>query len=142
MSHTIPERKLLLEGQDAGGATVAEVRAPFDGRVVARVHQADDTQAHAALTAAHAALPRLRAQSTAQRREVLHGIVAGMKARADELADVIVHEAGKPVALAKNEVARATETFALAAAEVTRFGGEIVPVDGLAAAVGTEAAAS
>jgi acyl-CoA reductase-like NAD-dependent aldehyde dehydrogenase len=139
MSHTIPERKLLINGQETSGDVVVDVRAPFDHRVVARSHQADQRQAGAALAAASAAVPRLRAQSSAQRREVLHGIVAGLKAHGDEIAETIVHEAGKPIALAKNEVARATETFALAAAEVTRFGGEIVPVDGLAAAAGTEA---
>lgn len=140
MSDGIPTRRpVVADSTQLDDSALVEVTAPFDGRVVTRVQNASAAVAADAMRVAHEALPRLRAQSTAQRREVLHGVVAGLRQRSSELVDAIVHEAGKPVALAKNEVQRAGETFALAAAEVTRFGGEVVPVDGLAAAAGTEA---
>jgi glyceraldehyde-3-phosphate dehydrogenase (NADP+) len=60
---------------------------------------------------------------------VLEGIVAGLRARADEMARSISDEAGKPITSARVEVRRAIEVFRLAAAELTRFGGSIVPVD-------------
>lgn len=132
-------RKMILDGAPAEGAELSEVVAPWDGRTVTRVAQASRAQVDHALAVAHDALPRLRRQSTAARRALLHAVIDGIKRRRDELTEAIVHEAGKPVALARSEVARALETFALAAAELTRFGGEIVPVDNVPAAAGTEA---
>ena len=45
------------------------------------------------------------------------------------MAQSICHEAGKPIAMARVEVRRAIEVFRLAAAELSRFGGSVVPVD-------------
>lgn len=124
---------------DRQGERVLVVRSPWDARVVRRVPLADAADVEMALARAAAALPQLRAQSSHARRAVLAAVREGLRARADELVDAIVDEAGKPVALAKNEVMRAQETFALAEAEAARASGEIVAVDGLAAAAGAEA---
>jgi len=131
-------RTLLLEGRQVEGPA-AEVRSPWDGRVVATVAQASKEQVERALVFAVTGRRRLLRQSAGQRREVLTGIAAGLKQRADELAGLISAEAGKPLAAARVEVLRAVETFTLAAAELTRFGGELVPVDLVASAAGAEA---
>ena len=126
-------RKLLVEGTWSDGERTAEVKAPWDGRVVETVALASRAQAEGALAAAHAARGRLQAQSTAQRRDVLLKMVAGLRARAEELAAAICHEAGKPITAARFEVTRAIETFTLAACELQSFGGRTLPVDTLAA---------
>jgi acyl-CoA reductase-like NAD-dependent aldehyde dehydrogenase len=131
------ERNLLLDGAWVEGPSRAEVRSPWGGEVVARVAQASTAHADRALRAARAALPRLRALSARQRREVLFGVARGLERRGAEIVEAIVREAGKPRAAARVELARAVETFTLAASELARYGGEIVPVDLAAGAEGT-----
>src|SRR5215475_15997813 len=55
------------------------------------------------------------------------------------MAQSICHEAGKPITLARVEVRLAFEVFRLAAAELSRFGGSVVPVDLSPGAEGLEA---
>lgn len=130
--------RLFLQGEWVGTARTAEVRAPWDGRLLRRVAQASAAQADAALGFAEEARPRLQDQSTGTRRAVLEGIAAGLMARANDFEEVICQEAGKPRTLARTEVRRAVEVFRLAAAELTRFGGGVVPVDFDAASAGLE----
>ena len=132
------DRKLLVNGQWRAGQKAAAVTCPFDGRTVGQVAQASQADVEAALTAAFAARPRLQAQTAGARRDVLTAIAQGLRARQAELAEAICDEAGKPITLARVEVARAVETFTVAAAALSHFGGEIVPVDFSSAQAGTE----
>ncbi|MCA2976671.1 MAG: aldehyde dehydrogenase family protein [Myxococcaceae bacterium] len=122
-------RPLLLEGRFVEGESWGEVRAPFDGRLVATVAQASAAQAERALSFASASRARLAVTSAGARRRVLEGVIEGLGQRREAFVEAIVHEAGKPVSAARVEVSRAIETFTLAAAELSRFGGETVPVD-------------
>ncbi len=131
--------RLWIDGAWVNGEHQAEVRAPWDGRLIRRVAQASAAQAEQAISVASGARERLQRQSTGKRREVLEGIVAGLGARGEEMAQAICHEAGKPITLARVEVRRAIEVFRLAAAELARFGGSIVPVDLDPGAEGVEA---
>ena len=121
--------RLWIEGSWVEGERLVEVRSPWSGEVLRRVAQASPAQAERALVAAFAARSHLAAQSTGKRRDVLEGIVAGLKPRAEEMAQLISREAGKPLSLARGEVNRAIEVFRLAAAELSHWGGSIVPVD-------------
>jgi acyl-CoA reductase-like NAD-dependent aldehyde dehydrogenase len=130
--------RLWIDGAWIEGERVVEVRSPWSGEVLRRVAQASAAQADRALAVAFAARPRLAAQTTGKRREVVEGISAGLRARAEEMAQLISTEAGKPLALARVEVARAVEVFRLAGAELSHWGGSIVPVDLDAATAGVE----
>ncbi|HUB07257.1 MAG TPA: aldehyde dehydrogenase family protein [Myxococcales bacterium] len=124
------ERKILLSGEEvAGEGGTREIASPYDRSLQARVHQASWAQAERALHAAVAARHELARQTAGRRRAVCQGIADRLQARAAELARVIALEAGKPIAAARAEVARAATTFALAAGEVAYFGGEILPGD-------------
>ncbi len=112
---------------------------PFDGAARASIASASLGQIERALTVAEAGRGRLQRLSAGARRTVLEKVIAGIERRRGELVEAIVHEAGKPVTAARAEVSRAIETFTLAAAELTRFGGELVPVDLLPGNEGTEA---
>ncbi len=131
--------RLWIDGAWVDGDHQAEVRSPWDGRLIRRVAQASAAQADQALSVAFGARERLQRQSAGERREVLEGIVSGLRARSEEMAQSICHEGGKPIVLARVEVQRAIEVFRLAAAELTRFGGTVVPVDLDAGTEGVEA---
>jgi glyceraldehyde-3-phosphate dehydrogenase (NADP+) len=121
--------RLFLQGEWVETARTVPLHAPWDGRLLGRVAQASEAQAQAALAFAFDARPRLQAQSTGARRTVLEGIASGLLARARDFEELICHQAGKPRALARAEVHRAIEVFRLAAAELSRFGGSVVPVE-------------
>jgi acyl-CoA reductase-like NAD-dependent aldehyde dehydrogenase len=124
----MPQRGLLVNGTWRAGAAV-EIRSPWDDRPVAKVSQAGPPEVEEALAAATAGRARLSALPTFARRAVLNGMVRGLQERAEEIARTIVDEAGKPIAAARVEVRRAIETFTLAAAELSSYGGRTVPVD-------------
>lgn len=130
--------RLFLKGEWVESERTAEVRAPWDGRLLRRVAQATPAQVDAALAFALEGRSRLQAQSTGVRRAVLEGMASGLVARAQDFEDVICQEAGKPRTLARAEVRRAVEVFRLAAAELSRFGGSVVPVDFDASSAGLE----
>jgi acyl-CoA reductase-like NAD-dependent aldehyde dehydrogenase len=135
---TMDDGRLWLEGAWVSTPRTAPVYAPWDGRLLGRVAQASEGQVDGALAFASDARHRLQSQPAGARRAVLEGIAAGLVARADDFEELICHQAGKPRALARTEVRRATEVFRLAAAELSRFGGTTVPVDLDAASAGLE----
>jgi acyl-CoA reductase-like NAD-dependent aldehyde dehydrogenase len=122
-------RGVYLGGEFVAGARDSEVRSPFDGRAVGRVGQASWDQIDRALSLAAASARELAGQSAARRRDLCQAIASGIDARAEELAQVICAEAGKPIDAARGEVRRAALTFSLAAGEVAYFGGENLPGD-------------
>jgi acyl-CoA reductase-like NAD-dependent aldehyde dehydrogenase len=114
------------------GATLA-VHEPWSGERLGQVVLADGAGAADATAAAVFAFSRLRALSAYERKVVLQGISRGIAERADAFGDVIAREAGKPIALARAEVARAVSTFDFASEEATRMVGEVMPLDTTAA---------
>ena len=59
----------------------------------------------------------------------LEALAALITQNEEELARLIVREAGKPIGYARTEIARSITTVRTAAAEALRFGGEMVPMD-------------
>ncbi|MBB6049624.1 aldehyde dehydrogenase family protein [Armatimonas rosea] len=93
-------------------------------------------EADAALTAAVACFDQTRKLSSAERHAILTAISAGLQDQREAFAQLLCAEAKKPIRDARVEVDRAALTFSLAADEARRFGGELLPLDLSAAAVG------
>lgn len=135
----MPARPLILAGRRVDAASSARITSPFDGHQVAEVGQASFADADAALVHAFEGRLRLAKQSAGDRRRLIEGLVERLVQHRARFVDQLVEEGGKPLVAARTEVARAIETFTLAAHELSRFGGEIVPVDLMPGAGGTEA---
>jgi acyl-CoA reductase-like NAD-dependent aldehyde dehydrogenase len=134
MAVTVQERKLLLDGEWIETGEWHEVRSPYSGEVVARVPQAGAEHARRAVDAAAQALESpLPAH---KRAEILDRVAALLRERADEVAQTICAEAGKPLKAARVEADRAVSTFTMAAVEARQLAGDVVPMDGSAAGVG------
>jgi glyceraldehyde-3-phosphate dehydrogenase (NADP+) len=112
-----------------GNEPPVEIHAPFDDRRLALCHRASEAQMDEAIAAAWAARHAFAHTTRLTRKRLLESIRDGIRARSREFVQVIIDEAGKPRQLAEAEVARAVQTFTLAAEECTRFGGEFVPMD-------------
>jgi len=106
-----------------------EIRAPYDGSVIARVTQAKREHAEAAIAAAVKAFGTTRRLPTFERQRILKQIATNIAFRRDEFARTLAQEAGKPIKLSRIEVDRAVFTFNVAAEETARIQGEFLSLD-------------
>lgn len=127
---------LLLAGSWQQRDRTEDIRAPYDQRVLGSVSLASRADVDAAVAAA---LEALRGEEFAlwRRVAVLEEVSRGLAGDAEGFARCIANEAGKPLAQARAEVVRATETFAVAAAAARSARGEVFPA-GLAATNGAQ----
>lgn len=101
----------------------------FTGGEAGRVGLADERIVSEAIGHAAEAAGKCREMPAHERANVLHQIVQRIDERSKELAEILAIEAGKPIRDARGEVARATDTFRIAAQEATRINGEYLPLD-------------
>ncbi|MGI8772790.1 MAG: aldehyde dehydrogenase family protein [Acidobacteriaceae bacterium] len=120
---------LLLAGVRRNLETTAEVRSPFDGHLIASVCQATPDDALEAIQAAQVAFAETRELPAWRRSAILNHIADRLAGEALDLARGMALEAGKPLHNGRAEVARAIDTFRIAAEETKRIGGEILPLD-------------
>jgi glyceraldehyde-3-phosphate dehydrogenase (NADP+) len=123
--------QLLIAGRWLSTAQRLPVINPFNGEEIARVPLGQREHLEMAIESAHAVFPKVRATPAHARAQILLKIARGLEQRRDEFVETIIAEAGKPVAFAEAEVARAVMTFTVAAEEARRMHGELLPMDGL-----------
>src|SRR5204863_2048558 len=119
----------LVDGKWIEQGELQEIRAPFDGRVIAQVFQGTREHAQAAITAAVKAFGTTRRLPAFERQRVLRRVAQSIAERKEEFARTLAQEAGKPIKAARTEVERAIFTFNVAAEESTRIYGEFLPLD-------------
>jgi acyl-CoA reductase-like NAD-dependent aldehyde dehydrogenase len=108
------------------------VTSPYDGRELGEVPKlsANDVRREIGIaTDALAAAP----QPQHERAELLERAVGLLAERAEQFAESISGEAGKPISIARGEVQRAQDTLRYAAIEARTLTGEIVPMAGSSA---------
>lgn len=123
------EYQLYYGGKWQAGEKVKEVRSPYDGKVVARCQMGGEKHLNDAVEQAHGAFEEMRRLSSWQRSKILNQIADGIEKQRDEFASAIVEEAGKPISLARGEVARAVHTARIGAVEAERLGDESISLD-------------
>lgn len=101
----------------------------YRGEVVSHVARADAAVLDQAIAAAASAAAPMRRLGAWQRKTVLSHLLERCRGRAEELTNVLVIEAGKPVQFARAEVARLVTTIERGAEESTRITGEVLPLD-------------
>src|ERR1700691_4949909 len=119
----------FLDGKWLEEGDIVDVRAPYDGTVLAHVYQGRREHAEAAIAAAVKAFGTTRRLPAFERQRVLRRVAEAIAERRDEFARTIAQEAGKPIKLARIEVDRAVFIFNVAAEEATRIYGEYLPLD-------------
>lgn len=122
-------RPFLIGQQWRSSAVTASVRNPYTGGPAAEVCLAGKAEADEAIGAATAACASMRRLPSHARAGALDKIADGLGVRREEFARTITAEAGKPIADARREVARAIQTFAIAAEEAKRLPGDVLPLD-------------
>jgi succinate-semialdehyde dehydrogenase/glutarate-semialdehyde dehydrogenase len=107
-----------------------EVIDPATEDVISTVADATPADARAAVDRAAAASPSWAGTPPRRRSEILMNAHDRLLARADEVAETIVCENGKPIAEARGEVAYAAEFLRWFAEEAVRMDGGIVQAPG------------
>ncbi|GAB2743638.1 aldehyde dehydrogenase family protein [Salinifilum aidingensis] len=113
-----------------------EVRHPYDGSLVAAVCYADDTDVDKAVAAAEGVRHEFAALPARVRASALDHVHRRIAERAEEFAQLITAENGKPISWSRAEVGRAASTFRWAAEEARRWSGEVQRLDTDASADG------
>jgi glyceraldehyde-3-phosphate dehydrogenase (NADP+) len=113
-----------------------EILSPGTGERVGSTYRANAADAEAAIASAVRAFQITRKMGGFERQQVLQGISAGVQKNREELARIMALEAGKPLKASRVEVDRAVFTFAVAAEEAVRIGGEYLPLDWQASTAG------
>ena len=123
-------KKLLRIGgelRDSGRAEV--IRSPFDGEPVGEVCLGRPQDMEDAIRVAAASFEVMRRLPTHRRAAILERTAALIGERAEDIAQLLSRESGKPIRYARGEVARAQVTFTLAAGETRQGIGEVLPLD-------------
>lgn len=97
----------------------------YTGEVATRVALADSKAIDEAIAAADAATPAMRKMPPYERQAILQHCVTRFTERAEELAQALCIEAGKPIKDSRGEVSRLIDTFRIAAEEAVRMNGEV-----------------
>ena len=132
-------RPLWIAGRAETSSTTVDVTNPYDGSVVGSYPLPAAEQVEAAVAAAWSVRHEFAATSAARRAEALAHVSRRIAERAEEIAELITAENGKPILWARAEAARAASTFRFAAEEARRFGGELQRLDTDPAAAGRAA---
>ena len=122
-------RPFWIAGSAETSSTSAEVLNPYDGSVAGAHHVPDAEQVERAVAGAWDVRQAFGATTAALRAEALLHVSTRLLERADEIAELITAENGKPIMWARGEVARAASVFRIAAEEARRFSGEVHRLD-------------
>ncbi|SEV94450.1 aldehyde dehydrogenase family protein [Natrinema salifodinae] len=119
MATRIAQRReqLYVDGEWIETENALSVSDLAEGGTFAQVAAAGPDEARTALAAAHEIKPELRETTVVERAEWCETIADGLREREEELAEIIVREAGKPISSARGEVGQAAERFDRAAEE-------------------------
>jgi glyceraldehyde-3-phosphate dehydrogenase (NADP+) len=129
MTSASDQRPFYLAGEWVRSDRRLQIDNPYDGSPVATTYQATPEHLDRAVNAAQAAFRQHRSMAAFERASLLSAIADRLRARRDEVADLIRREAGKPIREAEVEADRGVFTVETAAEEAKRIGGEVIPLD-------------
>ncbi len=101
----------------------------YTGAIATRVALANAVVIDQAIAAAVQAQAPMAQMAAYERQQVLDHCVLRFRERAEELAQSLCIEAGKPIKDARGEVTRLIDTFRIASEECTRIHGETIALD-------------
>ncbi|GLZ30433.1 aldehyde dehydrogenase [Lentzea sp. NBRC 105346] len=122
-------RPCWIAGRPEQGEQALAVHHPYDGTEVASVAVPGPDQVERAIAAAAAVAKEFRRTPAHVRAEALLHVSRTLQERAEEIAETITAENGKPLKWAEIEVTRAVNTFRFAAEEARRFTGGLQRLD-------------
>lgn len=121
-------KQMLIDGEWVDADERTDVIHPYDDSEVGSVPLVTEDQVTEAIEAADRA-QEISDLSAYQRYELLEETADRLEERAEEVAQIITSEQGKPIAESRTEVDRAVQTLRLSGEQAKRMFGEYVPMD-------------
>src|SRR5258706_2497421 len=126
-------KKMFVDGKwtESESGQLFEATSPATGEVIAQVPNGTRADGKRAVEAAHRARPAMAGLKGFERSKRLHRIAEAIEKRREELAHLLTLDQGKPlVAEALGEVDEAAEYFRIAAEDLKRLDGRVLPSAG------------
>ncbi len=123
-------RKMFVDGKwtDSESGQTFEATSPATGEIIAKLPKGTRADARRAVEAAHRARPAIAALKGFERSRRLYRIADAIARRKEELGRILTLDQGKPlVAEALGEVDEAAEYFRIAAEDLKRLEGRVLP---------------
>ena len=120
---------LYINGEWVETGKTFEVRLPYDGTLVAELHEADLPTLDRAVAAARAGAKAMAQLTAYERAELLIRIHDVVKRDLADFARLICLETGKPIREARVEAERTLQTIIASAHEARQLCGEVIPID-------------
>jgi betaine-aldehyde dehydrogenase len=122
------ETRLLINGEQVEGeGAPLEVENPYTEETVATVGTPSDAQLDAAIAAARESSGEWASTPAPDRGELLHEVADRLKARTDELAEIMTLEGGKPLIENSDEVSWTAACFDYYAEIGRDSAGRVIP---------------
>lgn len=125
----MPAYNLFINGKWVKPGKDQEVISPITQKICGYVPAANSDECKQAVDAAVNAKKTMAGLEAVERAELLEKLGEAMMNKTDELAEIIMHESGKPITLAEHEVIRTAQTLDYAAEEAKRIEGELLKSD-------------
>lgn len=128
----------IINGQERSESNrdTLEVKNPFNQEIVAELALAKKADLDEAVTNSfetfHSTMKKMPAH---QRGEILRNAADLLEENAEDFAQTIVQEAGKPIKYSRDEIARSVQVIRFASELAKNITGEVIPMD---AAIGGE----
>ena len=123
-----PETRLLIGGElVAGDGAGIEVENPFTEQTIATVNAPSDEQLGAAIAAARESSREWMRTPAVDRGELLHEVANRIESHADELAETMTLEVGKPLIENRDEVSWVVACFRYYAEIGRDSAGRVIP---------------
>lgn len=126
----------IVGGESRQTGEIDEIRNPYSGVIVGRVHRAGISDIEEALSRAAAGAEETAILPAYMRAGALTRLAGLMEEHREEFISLLIAEGGKPRKNAEAETVRAIETIRICAEEAVRIGGEVVPLDRTAPGMG------
>ncbi|HLS10416.1 aldehyde dehydrogenase family protein [Lentibacillus sp.] len=107
-----------------------EVKNPYNGEKVEEIALMNDDEFEQAVTNSYDTFHKTMKDMPAhERSDILRKTADLMEERADDFAETIMKEAGKPIFFSRGEVQRAIQVLRFASEEAKHISGEVIPMD-------------
>jgi len=123
-------KKMFVDGNwvESESGQLFDADSPATGEIIAQVPKGTRVDAQRAVEAAHKARGAMAKLKGFERSKRLHRIAEAIEKRSDELGRLLTLDQGKPLkAEAMGEVAEAAEYFRIAAEDLKRLEGRVLP---------------
>jgi acyl-CoA reductase-like NAD-dependent aldehyde dehydrogenase len=136
MMSIIPDITSFIGGEEPRGTQAFDFVRPQDGKLVGRIVEAGAEGVEAAVRVASAAFAKHRKSAVHERIGWLKAAATALIHDAEEIAQLICEDVGKPIRSSRFEVKRGAEFLEACAAALPQINGEVLPLDATASGTG------